>query len=114
MADPVRTNIVLDDELVERARKLTGLRSKRAVVDEALRTLVRLKEQAAIRELRGKLHWEGDLRAMRSDRRRRTRTSSLRRFDGKNEGKAGGALRTEQRIAPKPGAAEPGRCIAHE
>lgn len=57
----MRTNIVLDDELIDCARALTGLRSKRAVVDEALRTLVRLKEQESIRALRGQLHWEGDL-----------------------------------------------------
>ena len=64
----MRTNIVLDDELIDRARALTGLRSKRAVVDEALRTLVRLKEQESIRQLRGQLHWEGDLREMRRSR----------------------------------------------
>jgi Arc/MetJ family transcription regulator len=68
LADPMRTNIVLDSQLVDRARELTGLRSKRAVVDEALRTLVRLKEQEGIRELRGKLRWEGDLGEMRRSR----------------------------------------------
>jgi Arc/MetJ family transcription regulator len=68
MAHPMRTNIVLDDELVDRARDLTGLRSKRTVVDEALRTLVRLKEQEGIRELRGKLRWEEDLDEMRRSR----------------------------------------------
>jgi Arc/MetJ family transcription regulator len=60
MADPVRTNIALDDELIDRAKELTGLTTKRAVVDEALRTLVRLKEQEGIRALRGQLQWEGD------------------------------------------------------
>lgn len=68
MADPVRTNIALDDELIDRAKELTGLRTKRAVVDEALRTLVRLKEQEGIRALRGELRWEGDLREMRRNR----------------------------------------------
>jgi Arc/MetJ family transcription regulator len=55
MAGKVRTKIVLDDELIDRARALTGLESKSAVVDEALRTLVRLKEQESIRTLRGQL-----------------------------------------------------------
>lgn len=61
----MRTNIVLDDELVERARRLTGLQTKREVVHEALRTLIRLHEQAEVRALRGKLKWEGDLHEQR-------------------------------------------------
>lgn len=68
MADPVRTNIALDDELIDRAKALTGLTTKRAVVDEALRTLVRLKEQEGIRALRGQLRWEGNLAEMRRTR----------------------------------------------
>lgn len=62
MPDFVRTSIVLDDEQIDRAKALTGLRSKRAVVDEALRTLIRLKEQESIRALRGQLHWEENLK----------------------------------------------------
>ena len=61
----MRTNIVLDDDLVKHAQKLTGIRTKREVIDMALRTLVRLQEQSAARELRGKLHWEGDLNESR-------------------------------------------------
>jgi Arc/MetJ family transcription regulator len=57
----MRTNIVLDDALVKRAQELTGIRTKREVVDAALRILVRLQEQSTVRELRGKLHWEGKL-----------------------------------------------------
>ena len=64
----MRTNIDLNDELVEKARRLTGLKTKRAVVEEALKTLVRLREQAGIRSLRGKLRWEGDLERMRESR----------------------------------------------
>ncbi|GBC97253.1 hypothetical protein HRbin16_03074 [bacterium HR16] len=64
----MRTNIELDDELLERARQLTGLRTKRAVVHEALRTLVQLHEQATVRTLRGKLKWEGDLHQQRLSR----------------------------------------------
>lgn len=64
----MRTNIVLDDELIERAKKATGLKTKREVVDEALRTLVRLSEQREVRKLRGKLAWEGDLERMRESR----------------------------------------------
>jgi Arc/MetJ family transcription regulator len=64
----MRTNIVLDDDLVKRAQQLTGIRTKREVIDTALRTLVRLQEQATARELRGKLHWEGDLNESRQGR----------------------------------------------
>jgi len=64
----MRTNIVLDDKLVERAQKLTGIKTKREVVHEALRTLILLSEQAEIRNLRGKLKWEGDLNEQRLSR----------------------------------------------
>jgi Arc/MetJ family transcription regulator len=63
----MRTNIVLDDELVAEAMSRTGIKTKRAVVEEALRKLIRLKRQEEIRSLRGKLHWEGDLDEMRRD-----------------------------------------------
>jgi Arc/MetJ family transcription regulator len=61
----VRTNIVLDDDLVAEAIRRTGIKTKRGVVEEALRTLIRLKRQDEMRSLRGKLHWEGDLDQMR-------------------------------------------------
>jgi Arc/MetJ family transcription regulator len=64
----MRTNILLDDKLVERAQKLTGIKTKRAVVQEALRTLILLREQTGIRNLRGKLKWEGDLHEQRLSR----------------------------------------------
>ncbi len=64
----MRTNIVLDDKLVERAQKLTGIKTKREVVHEALRTLILLREQGSIRNVRGKLKWEGDLNEQRSSR----------------------------------------------
>lgn len=64
----MRTNIVLDDKLVQRAQKLTGIKTKREVVHEALRTLILLREQSEIRSLRGKLKWEGDLNEQRKSR----------------------------------------------
>jgi len=64
----VRTNIVLDENLIERAQKLTGIKTKREVVQEALRTLILLREQAEVRQFRGKLKWEGDLDEMRQAR----------------------------------------------
>ncbi len=64
----MRTNIVLDDELMRKAMKATGLATKRAVVEEGLRLLIRLKAQTGIRRLRGKVQWEGDLDDMRHSR----------------------------------------------
>lgn len=63
----MRTNIVIDDELMRQALELTGARTKREVVELGLETLVRLKRQERVRTLRGELQWEGDLDAMRRD-----------------------------------------------
>lgn len=64
----MRTNIVIDDDLMNRAMRASGAKTKRETVEAALRLLVRLKAQERMRELRGKLHWEGDLKAMRRNR----------------------------------------------
>ncbi len=64
----MRTNIMIDDKLMKDALRTTGLKTKREVVELGLRTLVRLKKQTEIQNLRGKLHWEGDLDEMRRDR----------------------------------------------
>jgi Arc/MetJ family transcription regulator len=63
----VRTNIVIDDKLMRDTLRATGLKTKREAVEEGLRTLLRLKQQEAIRSLRGKLKWRGDLNEMRTD-----------------------------------------------
>ena len=63
----MRTNIVIDDDLMKDALKASGVKTKREVVELGLRTLVRLAQQVAIRRYRGKLRWEGDLEAMRRD-----------------------------------------------
>ena len=63
----MRTNIVIDDKLMRDTLRATGLKTKREAVEEGLRSLLRLKRQAEIRRFRGKLNWQGDLNAMRSD-----------------------------------------------
>jgi Arc/MetJ family transcription regulator len=63
----MRTNIVLDDALVAEVMRRTGIKTKRAVVEEALKKLIQLKRQEKIRSLLGTLHWEGDLDEMRRD-----------------------------------------------
>jgi Arc/MetJ family transcription regulator len=64
----MRTNIVIDDQLMAQAQSLTGLATKKAVVEEALRLLIMNYEQREIRQLRGQLHWEGNLAEMREER----------------------------------------------
>jgi len=64
----MRTNIVLDDQLVAEAMRLTGIRTKREIIDEALRLLVRLERQKDVFKLQGTVSWEGNLDAMRTAR----------------------------------------------
>jgi Arc/MetJ family transcription regulator len=64
----VRTNIVIDDRLIERALRATGLKTKRAAVEAGLQLLIDVKGQAGIRRLRGKVAWEGNLSEMRAGR----------------------------------------------
>lgn len=64
----MRTNIVIDDKLMKDTLKATGLKTKREAVELALRTLLRLRQQEEIRRFRGKLDWQGDLDALRTDR----------------------------------------------
>ena len=64
----MRTNIELDDQLVERAMRSSGARTKRAVVEAGLQLLVKTHSQTAIRKLRGKVEWDGNLNESRLGR----------------------------------------------
>jgi Arc/MetJ family transcription regulator len=64
----MRTNIVIDDGLMADAMKAAGVKTKREAVELGLRALLQLRRQEEIRSLRGKLTWNGDLDAMRTDR----------------------------------------------
>lgn len=66
--DPVRTNIEIDDTLMADAMAVSGLSTKRAVVEEGLRLLITLKRQAEVSELFGTVRWEGDLEESRRGR----------------------------------------------
>lgn len=61
----MRTNIVIDDDLLAQALEATGAKSKREVVELGLAMLVKLSRQERIKSFRGKLRWQGDLDAMR-------------------------------------------------
>jgi Arc/MetJ family transcription regulator len=63
----MRTNIVIDDDLMEKAMEISGARTKKDLVEEALSLLIKLKQQLKIRDLQGKLSWEGNLTEMRTD-----------------------------------------------
>lgn len=63
----MRTNIVIDDKLMAEVLRATGLGTKREAVELGLRTLLRLRRQADVRRLRGKVAWQGDLDSMRRD-----------------------------------------------
>ena len=65
-----RTNIVLDEALVQEGLKATGLKTRRALVQQALQELVRCEKQAGLLALKGKVRWTGSLAALR-----RTRTA---------------------------------------
>jgi Arc/MetJ family transcription regulator len=65
--DIMRTNIVIDDELMARVLEVTGIKTKRKAVEEGLKTLIRMAEQQEILKYRGKIKWEGDLDEMRRD-----------------------------------------------
>lgn len=62
----MRTNIVIDDKLMDDALKATGLGTKREAVELGLKTLIKLKKQEGIKAFRGRLQWEGNLEEMRT------------------------------------------------
>jgi Arc/MetJ family transcription regulator len=64
----MRITIEIDDGLIQSAMQVTGLKTKRAAVEEGLRTLVRLHEQEMILGLAGKVHWSGNLDESREGR----------------------------------------------
>ena len=64
----MRTNVVIDDKLMNSALKQSGLKTKKAAIEEGLKLLVKFKKQSKLKKYRGKLKWGGDLNKMRTDR----------------------------------------------
>jgi Arc/MetJ family transcription regulator len=64
----MRTNIDIDDDLMRQAMRSSGARTKRGVVEEGLRLLIRTRDQRLVRRLRGKVTWDGDLERSRLGR----------------------------------------------
>ena len=61
----MKTTISIDDQLVTEALAATGLSTQVEVIMLGLQTLIKLKQQSEIKQLKGKLPWDGDLDAMR-------------------------------------------------
>ncbi len=64
----MRTNINIDGSLMNEPLLISGYKTKKETVEEGLKLLIAMKNQAKIRQYRGNMHWEGDLEAMRTDR----------------------------------------------
>ena len=64
----MRTNIEIEDELIQKALRLSGLKTKRAVVEAGLRMLIQVREQEEILKLAGKVRWQGNLDESRQGR----------------------------------------------
>jgi Arc/MetJ family transcription regulator len=64
----MRTNIVLDDKLVEEGMAITGIKTKKELVNYALKSLIDRKKMYEILSLKGKVNWEGSIEEMRSNR----------------------------------------------
>ena len=62
-----RTNVVIDEDLMAQALQSSGCRTKRAAIESGLRLLVQVNNQQKLRQLKGKITWEGDLEEMRKD-----------------------------------------------
>lgn len=63
----MRTNIVIDDTLMNDAKQISGFQTKKETIESALRLLIKVKSQSFIKKYRGKLKWQGDLESMRRD-----------------------------------------------
>jgi Arc/MetJ family transcription regulator len=66
--DYVRTNIEIDDKLMKRVMREYGFETKRSAVEAGLQTLLKIKAQTRILELRGKVKWDGNLEESRLGR----------------------------------------------
>ena len=64
----MRTNVVIDDQLMKDALELSGFRTKKDAIEAGLRLLVEFSKQAEVKKFRGKLKWSGDLDKLRTDK----------------------------------------------
>ena len=63
----MRLNTVVDEQLLQQAMDASGLKTKKEVVESALRLLIQIKHQHKILQAQGKIHWEGNLEKKRAN-----------------------------------------------
>ncbi len=63
----MRTNVVLDDSIINTALKIGGFKTKKETIENALKLFIQMKGQQKIKNLKGKIKWEGNLNEMRRD-----------------------------------------------
>jgi len=63
----MRTNVVIDDQLMTTALRTGGFQTKKSAIEAGLRLLVQVGSQQKLRRFRGKVSWEGNLAEMRRD-----------------------------------------------
>jgi len=63
----MRTNVVLDENIINTALKIGGFKTKKAAIENALKLFIHVKGQQKIKNLKGKIKWEGNLNEMRRD-----------------------------------------------
>lgn len=64
----MRTNVIIEDRLMEAALKLSGFRTKKEAIEAGLKLLVKFNRQEKIKDFRGRLKWIGNLEKMRTDK----------------------------------------------
>lgn len=64
----MRTNVVINDDLMESALRVSGIKTKKEAIEEGLKLLIHMKNQEKIKAFRGKLTWTGSLEKMRADK----------------------------------------------
>ncbi|MFI5135631.1 MAG: type II toxin-antitoxin system VapB family antitoxin [Chitinophagales bacterium] len=67
-AKAMRTNVDIDDELIEKVKKAAKLRTKKEVIHFALNEAIRNLNMKKLAELKGKINWKGDLAEMRTSK----------------------------------------------
>jgi Arc/MetJ family transcription regulator len=65
---PVRTNIEIDDDLMREAQKASGQATKKQTVEDALRLMIRLRQQSEVDAAFGRYRWRGNLARSRAGR----------------------------------------------
>ena len=64
----MRTNVVIDDILMDQAKKITGYKTKKEIIEKSLQLLISVYNQKNILKYKGKLKWEGDIIKSRESR----------------------------------------------